>query len=615
MLEKGAIEVVVDLDLGFYSRLFLVEKATGGWRPVIDLSPLNGFVRQTPFKMETVSSVLSSIRENDFLASIDLRDAYFQIPVHRSSRKFLRFLSGGVVYQFKVLCFGLCTAPQVFTQVFTSISVWAHRHGIRLLRYLDDWLILASSEDELNRHVRMLLSLCHDLGIVVNLEKSDLEPKRRAVYLGMMIDTVEGKVFPTEQRVENMLSIGTKFLSMLEPPAHMWQVLLGHMASLERLVPGGRLRMRSLQFCLRASWSPETDPPSLPVAWSREVKEDLTWWLVEEHLWVGVPLSVPSPDLLLFSDASRAGWGAHLLGHCVSGLWDQLESREHINFLELKAVYLALQAFQHRVAHQSVALMCDNSTVVAYVNKQGGTVSRSLCLLTKELLSWAEANAVKLVARYLPGKANILADQLSRRDQVIGSEWSLHPEVFKRICLRLGTPTLDLFATSMNRKLPLYCSLVPDPMAVMEDAFMHPWDGLEVYAFPPFALIRRVLSRLRSSQSCRMILVAPLWPHREWFADLLTLLVAQPLGLPQWPRLLKQPLCPVFHTSVHVLNLHVWRLSSVSSEQRGFREGLRGRSPTLSVDPLLGSTRASGRSSVVGVVDGVSIRSEPLFHG
>ena len=117
-----------------------------------------------------------------------------------------------------------------------------------------------------------------------------------------------------------------------------------------------------------------------------------------------------------------------------------------------------------------------------------------------------------LVARYLPGKANVLADQLSCRGQVMGAEWSLHPEVAKQVFRLLGTQTLDLFATSLNKKFLLYCSLVPDPMGVMEDAFMHPWDGLEVYAFPPFCLIRRVLSRLILSRQCSMILVAPLWP-------------------------------------------------------------------------------------------------------
>ena len=89
--------IVLDLGPGFYSRLFLVEKATGGWCPVIDLPHLNTFVLQTPLKMETVASVLLSVREGNFLASIDLKDVYFQIPVHQSSRKLLRFLSGGGV--------------------------------------------------------------------------------------------------------------------------------------------------------------------------------------------------------------------------------------------------------------------------------------------------------------------------------------------------------------------------------------------------------------------------------------------------------------------------------------------------------------------------------------
>ena len=101
MLAKGALEIVLNPGPGFYSHLFLVEKATGGWRPVIDFSPLNGFVRQTPFKMETATSVLLSIREGNFLASLDLKNAYFQIPIHRSSRKLLRFTSEGTVYQFK----------------------------------------------------------------------------------------------------------------------------------------------------------------------------------------------------------------------------------------------------------------------------------------------------------------------------------------------------------------------------------------------------------------------------------------------------------------------------------------------------------------------------------
>ena len=309
MLAKGALEIARDPGPGFYSRLFLVEKATGGWRPVIDLSHLNDFVQLTPFKMETVASVLLSVREGDFLASLDLKDAYFQIPIHGSSRKLLRFMSEGTVYQFKALCFGLSTAPQVFTRVFAAVSAWAHARRIRLLRYLDDWLVLSSSEKKAKESIRELLSLCRTLGIVINEKSSDLVPLQSAKYLGMTIDTGAGKVFPSLARVEKFLTVAERFCTMQSPPAQLWQVVLGHLASLERLVPHGRLRMRSLQWHLKSQWSPESDPPLLPVALPEEARRDLSWWMVRDHLLVGVRFGTPAPDLHLYSDASSSGWG------------------------------------------------------------------------------------------------------------------------------------------------------------------------------------------------------------------------------------------------------------------------------------------------------------------
>ena len=371
MLAKGALEIARDPGPGFYSRLFLVEKATGGWRPVIDLSHLNDFVQLTSFKMETVASVLLSVREGDFLASLDLKDAYFQIPIHGSSRKLLRFMSEGTVYQFKALCFGLSTAPQVFTRVFAAVSAWAHSRGIRLLRYLDDWLVLSSSEKKAKESIRELLSLCRTLGIVINEKKSDLVPSQSAKYLGMTIDTGAGKVFPSLARVEKFLTVAGRFCSMQSHPAQLWQVILGHLASLERLVPHGRLRMRSLQWHLKMHWSPESDPPSLPVALPEEARRDLSWWMVRDHLLMGVRFGTPAPDLHLYSDASSSGWGAHLLDQNVSGVWSAQEKLLHINLLEMKALFLGLQAFQEKVAGHHVTAMCDNSTVVAYVNKRG----------------------------------------------------------------------------------------------------------------------------------------------------------------------------------------------------------------------------------------------------
>ena len=313
MLAKGALQIARDPGPGFYSRLFLVETRD-------HLSHLNEFVHLTRFKMETVASVLLSVSKGDFLASLDLKDVYFQISIHPSSRKLLRFMSEGMVYQFRALCFGLSTAPQVFTRVFAAVSAWAHSHGIRLLRYLDDWLILASSEQEAKQAVQSLLSHCRTLGIVINEKKSDLVPSQIAKYLGMTIDTEAGKVFPSQARVEKFLTVAESFCTMDAPPAQLRQVILGRLASLEWLVPHGRLRMRSLQWHLKAHWSPESDPPSLPVPLPREVRRDLSWWMVRDHLLTGVRFRTPAPDLHLYSDASCSGWGAHLLDQHVSGV-------------------------------------------------------------------------------------------------------------------------------------------------------------------------------------------------------------------------------------------------------------------------------------------------------
>ena len=84
----------------------------------------------------------------------------------------------------------------------------------------------------------------------------------------------------------------------------------------------------------------------------------------------------------------------------------------------------------------------------------------------------------------------------SCRDRVVSS-----PSGGEVTASRLGQ-SVDIFATCLNAKLPLYCSLVPDPQAIFEDAFRHPWDDLDLYAFPPFPLIGRVVARVRDDSSC-----------------------------------------------------------------------------------------------------------------
>ena len=261
LVAKGAVELAPLPSPGFYSRLFVVWKTSGSWRPVIDLSILNRFVDVSHFQMETIQSVLLSVRQGDWMASIDLREAYLQVPVHPESRQYLRFVALGRVFQFQALCFGLSTAPQVFTWVMAPVSAILHSMGIRMRRYLDDWLVQSSFRKSLLRDLQVVLALCRELGIVVNPEKSNLVPFQVVQYLGVVINAQSFMASPLPERVSRLFSTVGEFQSSASPPAGVWLSLIGILFSLTHFVPGGRLRIRSLQLCLHRSWVAATSRP------------------------------------------------------------------------------------------------------------------------------------------------------------------------------------------------------------------------------------------------------------------------------------------------------------------------------------------------------------------
>ncbi len=157
---------------GFYSRYFLVPKKDGGLRPILDLRRLNHALMRRPFRMITLKQILSQIRTEDWFCSLDLKDAYFHIQIAPHHRRFLRFAFEGVAYQYTVLPFGLSLAPRTFTKCMDAALSPLRQMGIRILNYLDDWLILAQSEVELLSHRTLIFSHLERLGLRVNFAKS-----------------------------------------------------------------------------------------------------------------------------------------------------------------------------------------------------------------------------------------------------------------------------------------------------------------------------------------------------------------------------------------------------------------------------------------------------------
>ena len=213
LLNKNAVELVLNQkSLGFYNRLFLVPKPNNRWRPILDLSNLNNFLKTQTFKMETPETIRTSLQSGEWVTSVDFKDAYFHIPINSQSRKYMRFQIQDKTYQFKALPFGLSTAPREFTMIAKEVKWLALRRGIRIHQYLDDWLVRAKSPQVCLQHTQKLLTLCKDLGWLVNEEKSELEPKQIFNFVGYQFDLEEGRVRPTQER---WLALTDKIQSIL----------------------------------------------------------------------------------------------------------------------------------------------------------------------------------------------------------------------------------------------------------------------------------------------------------------------------------------------------------------------------------------------------------------
>ena len=160
LLDKNAVELVQNpQSLGFYSRLFLVPKPNNRWRPILDLSTLNNYLKTQSFKMETPETIMTSLQAGEWVTSIDFKDAYFHIPINSQSRKYVRFHIQGETYQFKALPFGLSTAPMEFTVVAKEVKFLAMKKAIRIHQYLDDCLVRARSHQTCLQHTNLGSSL------------------------------------------------------------------------------------------------------------------------------------------------------------------------------------------------------------------------------------------------------------------------------------------------------------------------------------------------------------------------------------------------------------------------------------------------------------------------
>lgn len=611
MLDKGAIVPTDHHPQEFISTIFLVEKKTGGHRPVINLKYLNLFMDRIKFKMEGLLSVLNLIQPGDFLTSIDLKDAYFSVPVRQQDRKYLRFIWQGQRYQFTCLPFGLRTAPRVFTKVTKPVISEARERGIRTVIYIDDTIIMSRCPEQASRDTTFLQHTFSDLGFNVNLEKSALSPSQELEFLGFILNTKSMKISLSHKKVSAILRDISNLITLEVPTAKQVAQVIGSLVSTFPAVLQGPLHYRALEvgktnaLFRRGSYKE-------PCPLSPAMLSELLWWQNNLASHNGKDIQTPPIQKVITSDASKSGWGATSEGLTANGQWSPLEVEEHINFLELQGAFFGLKALALDLTNTHILLEMDNTSAVAYINHMGGTHSQRLNSLAKEIWEWALERGIHLSAAHIPGISNSLADELSRQfsDR---TEWKLHENVFYQLTRIFYRPQVDLFASRLNNQVPKFISWQPDPKAWRIQAMTTRWTNILGYAFPPFNLLNRIIRKILVDRA-QLILVTPAWRSQPWFPALL-LTVAPPVLIRRSHNLLNLVHKPdQLHPLHETLDLIAWNVSGDPSDGEAFRLGLQDSFPDRAQKVRRNNTKQAGRNGWVGAVEGTRIPWQPLWN-
>ena len=325
MIQTGAVEEVDPRSSveGFYSRLFLVPKKDGKHRPVINLRPLNAFLRHQHFKMEGIHVVRDLLQQGDWMARIDLKDAYFAVPVCPSDCKYLHFKWRSKSYEFTCLPFGLSTAPRVFTKVLRPVIAYLREKGIRCVIYLDDILIMNQDKESLREDVALVLTLLEALGFLVNYVKSSLSPVQVLVYLGFAVDSRTRELSQPPDKLHQITAEARHLVKLKEVSGRELAQICGKMSAAILAVYPAPLHYRGLQALKHKALRRGNYDNRITL--SEDARQDLLWWINNLQEWNGRRTYREEHHLEIETDASLQGWGAFCHGEMTGGSWSQDE--------------------------------------------------------------------------------------------------------------------------------------------------------------------------------------------------------------------------------------------------------------------------------------------------
>ena len=537
--------------LKFVSQLFQVpKKQTNELRTILNLKNLNKFIKKTRFRMLTFKEIALLLPRGAWTVSIDLKDGFYHVKIRRNLQPYLGFIYRDQGWMFKAMPFGLTVAPQIFTHLIAYAMNKMKLEGIPCLPFLDDLLIWGFTFQQCHERTTRAIKILEDLGWLINREKSRLTPHQNFEWLGRNYDTVKYTQANTElnlKRFQDHLRDLLIVRTCTKRQVMQVQGMANWLGAIDPEIRACIFATRRLLKKLKGVKSLDT-----PIILAKEWKSTLCQWIYRK----GIPnaLGNPEPDLEITTDASGTGWGFHTDSMEEYGDYDESMKKFDSNFKELSTILIALLTVERK--RITVQVNTDNTTAIAAINKTLG-VNWHLAGIAQVIWRLASKMNWTLIVTHIAGQFNIIADQLSR-GKTISTEWSIPKEIFNKEILSINNKLeVDLFATNLNKKLPIYISPCQDKDAAAQNALKTSWkEWKHLYMYPPTPLILKAFLKLQHSNPLSAILVT-----RKCISHRIHSFISQRMILEKTIQVARtQMVRGEIHVEPQTSSLLVWRL-------------------------------------------------------
>jgi hypothetical protein len=172
---KGVLVESVHEQGEFINNIFTRPKKDGSRRMILNLKPLNAHIAYHKFKMDTLRTVLRLINKGCYMANVDIRDAYYMVPIYHLHQKYLKFQWRNKLYQYTALPNGYAAAPRVFTKLLKPVFAHLRQKGITVMGYIDDVYIQGDTKEECQHAVSVTCSLLQKCGFLIHKAYSRIE--------------------------------------------------------------------------------------------------------------------------------------------------------------------------------------------------------------------------------------------------------------------------------------------------------------------------------------------------------------------------------------------------------------------------------------------------------